>query len=295
MSVTSERIPHEGSQRNTGTLRLNVEQASYAYAGEGEGAPLFTLEATSFQARQREVVAILGPNASGKSTMLRLISGALAPLSGRVQLEGFETSSLDPRTRAQRIAVVQQESPLLFPARAWEYVLQGRYPHGRTLRFETPEDCAVAENALAQVGAAHLRDRSMDKISGGEKQRVILARALAQQPILLLLDEPTLHLDIGAQVDLLQQLRRLAEENRYTVIVVTHELNLAAEFADQVVLLHRGKCLRVGTPAAVYSKDLLEHVFEAPLEVEATPSGRPRVIIRGKRPEDAGSDSPREP
>jgi ABC-type cobalamin/Fe3+-siderophores transport system ATPase subunit len=295
MSVTSERISHGVARRDTGTLRLNVEQASYAYAGEGEGAPLFTLEATSFQARQSEVVAILGPNASGKSTLLRLISGALAPLSGRVQLEGFETSGLDPRTRAQRIAVVQQESPLLFPARAWEYVLQGRYPHGRTLRFETSEDCAVADNALAQVGAEHLRDRSMDKISGGEKQRVILARALAQQPILLLLDEPTLHLDIGAQVDLLQQLRRLAEVNRYTVIVVTHELSLAAEFADQVVLLHRGKCLRVGTPAAVYSKELLEHVFEAPLEVETTPSGRPRVLIRGKRPEDAGGDSPREP
>jgi iron complex transport system ATP-binding protein len=124
----------------------------------------------------------------------------------------------------------------------------------------------------------------MDKISGGEKQRVILARALAQQPILLLLDEPTLHLDIGAQVDLLQELHRLAEENRYTVIVVTHELNLAAEFADQVVLLHRGRCLRVGTPAAVYSKELLENVFEAPLEVEMTPNGRPHVLIRGKRP-----------
>jgi iron complex transport system ATP-binding protein len=281
--------PHEAAP-----VRLNVEQASYAYTGEDHDAPLFTLEATSFQGRQREVVSILGPNASGKSTLLRLISGTLAPLSGRVQLDGFETSRLDPRTRAQRIAVVQQESSLLFPARAWEYVLQGRYPHGRALRFETPEDCSIAENALAQVGAEHLRDRWMDRISGGEKQRVILARALAQQPILLLLDEPTLHLDIGAQVDLLQQLRRLAEQNRYTVIVVTHELNLAAEFADQVVLLHRGKCLRVGSPAAVYSKELLENVFEAPLEVEATPSGRPRVIIRGKRPEDAGGEGPRQ-
>ncbi len=292
--MTGDTLTSESARRDTATVRLNVEQASYAHAGEGQAAPLFTLEATTFQARQREVVAILGPNASGKSTLLRLASGALAPLSGRVQLEGFETSQLDPRTRAQRIAMVQQESPLLFPARAWEYVLQGRYPHGRTLRFETAEDCAIAENALAQVGAQHLRDRWMDKISGGEKQRVILARALAQQPILLLLDEPTLHFDIGAQVDLLQQLRWLAEENRYTVLVVTHELNLAAEFADQVVLLHEGKCLRVGPPATVYSKDLLEHVFEAPLEVETTPSGRPRVIIRGKRPDPAAESGTRE-
>lgn len=284
MSSASNSTALQNSLREAPPVRLNVEQASYAYAAEDQDAPLFTLEATSFQARQREVVAILGPNASGKSTLLKLVAGAIAPLSGRVQLEGVETNQLEARTRAQRIAVVQQESSLLFPTRAWEYVLQGRYPHGRGLRFESAEDAAVAENALAQVGAEHLRDRWMDKISGGEKQRVILARALAQQPILLLLDEPTLHLDIGAQVDLLQELHRLAEENRYTVIVVTHELNLAAEFADQVVLLHRGRCLRVGTPATVYSKELLENVFEAPLEVEMTPNGRPHVLIRGKRP-----------
>ena len=285
-TIAPVRAPAE-TRRGSAEIRLNVEQASYAYtAGERE-APLFTLEATSFQARQRELVAIVGPNASGKSTLLRLITGTLKPLSGRVQLDGFEASQLDPRTRAQRIAVVQQESPLLFPARAWEYVLQGRHPYGRGLRFETSEDCIIALNAMAQVGAEHLRDRWMDKISGGEKQRVILARALAQQPLLLLLDEPTLHLDIGAQVELLQQLRRLAEENCYTVVVVTHELNLAAEFADQIALLHRGKCLRVGSPAEVYRQELLGQVFEAPLEVEIGPAGRPRVVVRGKRTEGA--------
>jgi iron complex transport system ATP-binding protein len=289
MATTSAlRAPGESARRGSPEMRLNVEQASYAYtAGERE-APLFTLEATSFRAWQRELVAILGPNASGKSTLLRLLAGTLKPLSGRVQLDGFETSRLDPRTRAQRVAVVQQESPLLFPARAWEYVLQGRHPYGRALRFETSEDRTIALNAMAQVGAEHLRDRWMDRISGGEKQRVILARALAQQPLLLLLDEPTLHLDIGAQVELLQQLRRLAEENRYTVVVVTHELNLAAEFADQVVLLHRGKCLRVGPPAEVYRRELLEQVFEAPLDVELNPAGRPRVHVRGKRAQPEG-------
>ena len=277
--------PAEAPQEGAGDVRLSVEQASYAYAAAEREAPLFTLEATSFQARQREVVAILGPNASGKSTLLRLISGASSPLSGRVLLDGFETSRIEPRTRAQRIAMVQQESPLMFPSRAWEYVLQGRHPYGRMLRLESQEDIAIAMNALAQVGAKHLRDRRMDKISGGERQRVILARALAQQPFLLLLDEPTLHLDIGAQVELLERLRHLAEQNRYTVIVVTHELNLAGEFADQVVLLHHGKCLRVGPPAEVYRQELLEQVFEAPLEVEITAEGRPRVHIRGKRTE----------
>jgi iron complex transport system ATP-binding protein len=272
-----------GTPRATSDVRLSVEQVSYAYSANPSQAPLFTLEATSFQARSGEIVAMLGPNASGKSTLLKLIAGALEPLSGRVLLNGFVTHSLTPRIRAQRIAMVQQESRLLFPSRAWEFVLQGRHPYGRTLRFETDGDVSIARNALAQVGAEHLSDRWMDQISGGEKQRVILARALAQQPLLLLLDEPTLHLDIGAQVDLLHTLRRLAAENRYTVIVVTHELNLAAEYAGQVLLLQRGKCLRVGPPAAVYQRELLEQVFQTPLTVELGSSGRPRVnVLPGK-------------
>ena len=238
-------------------IRLSVEQVSYAYSANPAQAPLFTLEATSFQARPGEIVAILGPNASGKSTLLKLIAGALA----------------------QRIAVVQQESPLLFPARAWEFVLQGRHAHGRSLRFESEDDIIIAKNALAQVGAADLSDRWMDQISGGEKQRVILARALAQQPLLLLLDEPTLHLDIAAQIGLLDALRRLAAANRYTVVVVTHELNLAAEYADQVVLMQRGRCLRVGPPINIYQRELLEQVFQTPLTVELGSSGRPRVTV----------------
>jgi iron complex transport system ATP-binding protein len=220
---------------------------------------------------------VLGPNASGKSTLLQIISGALQPLSGRVLLNGFVTHQLEPRSRGQCIAMVQQESQLLFPSKAWEFVLQGRHPYGKSLRFESDQDVTIAQNALAQVGAEHLADRWMDQISGGEKQRVILARALAQQPLLLLLDEPTLHLDIGAQVDLLETLRRLAAENRYTVVVVTHELNLAGEYADQVVLLQKGKCLRVGAPASVYQRDLLEQVFQTQLTVETGASGRPRV------------------
>jgi len=272
------RTPGELSRAGS-EVRLSVEQVSYAYSANPTQAPLFTLEATSLQARPAEIVAILGPNASGKSTLLKMISGALAPLSGRVLLNGFVVHSLTPRTRAQRIAVVQQESTLLFPARAWEFVLQGRHSHGRSLRFESEDDVAIAKNALAQVGAAELSDRWMDQISGGEKQRVILARALAQQPLLLLLDEPTLHLDIAAQIGLLDSLRRLAVENRYTVVVVTHELNLAAEYADQVVLMQRGRCLRVGPPASIYQRELLEQVFQTPLTVEFGANGRPRVNV----------------
>jgi iron complex transport system ATP-binding protein len=276
------RTPGEPT-RSAADVRLCVEQVSYAYSANPSQAPLFTLEATSFQAKPGEIVAILGPNASGKSTLLQLIAGALAPLSGRILLDGFVTHSLTPKTRAQCIAVVQQESRLLFPTRAWEFVLQGRHAHRRALRFESEDDVIIAKNALAQVGAADLSDRWMDQISGGEKQRVILARALAQQPLLLLLDEPTLHLDIAAQVDLLHSLRRLAAENRYTVVVVTHELNLAAEYADQVVLMQRGRCLRVGSPATIYQRELLEQVFQTPLAVELGSSGRPHVTVLSER------------
>jgi iron complex transport system ATP-binding protein len=264
-------------------VRLKVEQASYAYAATDRSAPKFTLGPVSFEAQERELVAVLGPNASGKSTLLRLLAGMAKPLSGRVEINGEDVSSLDARTRAQRIALVQQESELLFALRVWEYVLQGRYPHGKRLRFESDEDCLLAGNALAQVGADALRDRWMDELSGGEKQRVILARALAQQPSLLLLDEPTQHLDIGGKLELLRRLRRLADENRYTVLVVTHELNLAAEFSDRIVLLHKGKCLRSGSPGEVYERELLAEVFEAPLEVEMRANGRPRVVLTGTR------------
>jgi iron complex transport system ATP-binding protein len=276
MSATSPAIPIDAL---IPSVRLKVEQASYAYAATDRSAPKFTLGPTSFEAGQKELVAILGPNASGKSTLLKLLAGIEKPLSGRIEVDGTEVSNLDPRTRAQRIALVQQESELLFPLRVWEYVLQGRYPYGKRLRFESEEDCLLAANALAQVGADKLRDRWMDQLSGGEKQRVILSRALAQQPSLLLLDEPTQHLDIGGKVELLRRLRRLADESRYSVLVVTHELNLAAEFSDRIVLLHKGKCLRVGTPAEVYERALLEEVFEAPLEVEIRAGGRPRVIL----------------
>lgn len=272
-----------GAARADERAGLVVEQATFAYSAAHRSAPTFTLGPVSFEAQTHALVAILGPNASGKSTLLRLLAGLTRPLAGRIKLDGEDVSALDGRTRARKIALVQQESELLFPLRVWEYVLQGRYPHGRRLRFESQEDCLVAGNSLAQVGAEELRDRWMHEISGGEKQRAILARALSQQPSLLLLDEPTQHLDIGGKVELLRRLRRLVEENRQTVIVVTHELDLAADFADRIVLLHKGKSLRAGTPAEVYEREVLEEVFQTPLEIEIRAGGRPHVLVRDAR------------
>lgn len=266
-------------------VRLFVEQASYAYSASAPTAPNFTLGPVTFSARQREIVGILGPNASGKSTLLRVIAGEVKALSGRVELDGKPPADLALRDRAQRIAIVHQESNLLFPLQVWEYVLQGRYPYGRRLRFENEADCLMAEKALAQVGAEHLTDGRMDELSGGERQRVVLARALAQHPQLLLLDEPTRYLDIGGKVELMRRLRRLSEENRYTAVVVTHEINLAAAFFDAVVLLQAGKCVAAGKPEDVYRRDLLEEVFQTQLEVEKSVTGRPRVILHGESEE----------
>lgn len=273
-------------------VRLVVEQASYAYSASAAAAPSFTLGPITFSARQREIIGVLGPNASGKSTLLRMVGGEAKALSGRVELDGKPPANLSLRERAQRIAIVHQESNLLFPLRVWEYVLQGRYPYGQRLRFENEADCLMAENALAQVGAQALTDRRMDELSGGERQRVVLARALAQQPQLLLLDEPTRYLDIGGKVELMRRLRQLSEENRYTALVVTHELNLAAEFFDAVVLLQAGKCVAAGKPEEVYRRDLLEQVFKTPLEVEKSQSGRPRVILRGETDTETGEADP---
>jgi iron complex transport system ATP-binding protein len=272
--------------------RLIVEQANYAYSATESSAPTFALGPVSFHAHRRELVSVLGPNGSGKSTILKLLAGILKPLSGRVLIEGAEASQMDSRLRAQKIALVQQESSLLFPLRVWEYTLQGRYPYGRRLRFETEEDCTLAANALSQVGAEGFRDRWMEQLSGGEKQRVILARALAQQPSVLLLDEPTQHLDIGGKVELLRRLRKLADENRFSAVVVTHELNLAAEFSDRIVLLQKGKCVRVGPPAEVYRRDLLEQVFETSLDVETSSTGKPRVLVRAGLEPDANASVP---
>lgn len=262
------------------TAAMEVRQLSFGYAN-------FRLHALSFAVRRGELLTIIGPNASGKSTLLRLLAGLLKPEAGAVLLNGEPVNALNHRERARRIALVQQESPLMFPIGVLPFVLQGRHAHRRALQFESAADLQIAEEALALTRTAHLRHRSMQELSGGEKQRVVLARALAQQPELLLLDEPTLHLDIGFQVELLRLIRQLARQQNYAVVLVSHELNLTAEFTDTALLLHQGRALRQGIPAEVFKRELLEQVFQIELDVFLHPdTGRPRVVVRGLEEED---------
>jgi iron complex transport system ATP-binding protein len=251
--------------------RLVVENVSHRYVH-------FELLPTSFEARAGELAAIIGPNGSGKSTLLEIASGHLKPASGRVLLDGEDLHRLPPRERARRVGLAKQETILLFSFQVREFVRQGRHPHLRGGLFESPEDDRWVDWALEQTDLKAFAGRRILELSGGEFQRAVLARALAQRPRLLLLDEPTANLDIGYQIEMLRLIRRLAASEKFAAVIVTHELNLAAEMADNLILLEAGRCLAQGRPQEVLKSDVLSRVFRTPVEVDRNPSsGRPRV------------------
>lgn len=238
----------------------------------------FALTPISLTARAGELMAIIGPNGSGKSTLLEILSGFMKPQSGRVHLDGQDLHHLPPRQRAQRVGLARQETILLFSFEVEEFVRQGRHPHLGHSLFETPEDDRWVGWALEKTCLQEFAHRRVMEMSSGEFQRAVLARTLAQRPRLVLLDEPTANLDIGYQVEMFRLLRQLARSEQFVGIVVTHELNLAAEMADYVVLLQGGNCLRQGKAEEVFDAELLSSAFRTPVLVDKNPSsGRPRV------------------
>lgn len=253
------------------TAALQVENVAFHY-------PHFELAPTSFDARAGELIALIGPNGSGKSTLLEIVSGYLKPFQGRVRLDGEELGRMASRRRAQRVGVARQDAPLTFSFVVRDFVRQGRHPHlGRRL-FESADDERWVEWAISNTRLEELAGRRVTEISGGEFQRAVLARTLAQRPRLVLLDEPTANLDIGYQIEMLRLLRRLAASENFAAVIVTHELNLAAELADRLLLLDAGHCLCQGPAEEVLQADLLSRVFQTPVLVDRNPSsGRPRV------------------
>lgn len=243
--------------------------------------PRVALHAVEFDVAAGEFVALAGPNGSGKTTLLRAILGLLTPDEGRVDLFGSPVANLSIRERARNVAWVPQDEALRDDVPLAQYVLYGRYPHHRPLDRETESDRALVERVLGEVGLA---DRAADgilSISGGERQRAILARALAQQTPLLLLDEPTSHLDIAHQLDLLSRVQRLSRTEGVTVIAALHDLNLAARFADRIVVLSRGRRVADGSPRNVLSEDLLARVWGVDAELAVDPrSGLPYLLPR---------------
>lgn len=204
-----------------------------------------------------EVVGVVGPNGSGKSTLLRTLYGALKPTAGLIQIDDTPVAAISPAGRARRIGVVAQEPPSGTPLTVADMVLLGRSPHRKGFERYTPADRALAIQAMRRVGVEDLARRGYEQLSGGEKQRVLIARALAQGTDHLLLDEPTNHLDIRHQHAILHCVRDLG----VTTIVVLHDLNLAARHCDRIVLLHHGEVLAVGAPYQVLTPALLESVY----------------------------------
>jgi iron complex transport system ATP-binding protein len=227
-----------------------------------------------------EVTALVGPNGAGKSTLLRSLNGQTARTSGAVMLDGQPIEKFNRRTIGRRVAVVAQEAELRFPVTVLEFVLGGRFAWGPNSGWgwETEHDLRVATEVLAETELTELSGRLMNELSGGERQRAVLARALATEASFLLLDEPTANLDLSHQATLLSLVRNRCDTRKTSALVVTHDLNLAARFADRVLLMRGGKAVRLGTPHEVLTPQLLHEVFDVEVLVDAHPiTGAPRV------------------
>ncbi len=249
----------------------------------GYGARTVVRDA-SFSAGAGEIVALLGANGCGKTTLLRVAAGLLVPSAGTVRVAGADPVALGPRETARRVAVLPQDSGPVFPLTAIECVLLGRAPWRPAFAFESEDDVTAARAALATVGAEAYESRSIDTLSGGELQRVHVARALCQGGDVLLSDEPTAHLDLAGQAEVWRLFVRLATERR-AIVVVTHDVNLAAQAAHTVVLLAPGTdgvttVRAAGAPRDVLTAEHLSAAFGTELDIVHGPDGTPHVRRR---------------
>ena len=243
---------------------VTLETTDLAFAYEGQTA----LAGVSLRAHPGEVVGVVGPNGSGKSTLVRILSGVLTGYGGSARVAGREVRGYPRRALARRVAVVPQEPAFSFPFTALEVALMGRHPHLAGLAFESERDIDAARKALDRCGAAHLASRPIQELSSGERQRVVFAKALAQEPGAFLLDEPASFLDIRHQVELYDVVRESAQRDGATVLTVLHDLNLAAEYCDRIYLLRAGRVEAEGPTAEVFTYDNLKRVFETEVYVD---------------------------
>jgi ABC-type cobalamin/Fe3+-siderophores transport system ATPase subunit len=232
------------------------------------------------EVRAGESLVLVGPNGAGKTTLLRLLTGLLQPRSGELAWRGQPYADLSRRELARRIAYVPQIRPSRVPLTVEEVVLLGRYPHLSAFQWAPrPEDFAAVDEAIRRVGVEDLRRRRVDELSGGERQAVFIAAALAQEAELLVLDEPTIHLDARHQSDLAGLLLRLASESGRTVVLATHDLNLASLLGDRLLALEAGRILASGRPAEILRPDVLERLFRARFEI-VRDGERPVTMLR---------------
>jgi iron complex transport system ATP-binding protein len=243
------------------------------------------LTGLNFQVNSGEFVGILGPNGSGKSTLLHALSGLLPPTGGKIILRDQHLGTITSRLRAQMLAVVPQSSDVRFPFTCLEIVLMGRYPHRRRLGSLTDEDLLWALNSMRRTTTDHLRERSVTEVSGGECQRVVIARALAQDPQILLLDEATSSLDVRKKLEIFTILKFLNETKNLTVLCAMHDLNLAALYCGRLMFIKDGGILQDGPTEEIFTPAILAQVYETPMEVIRHPvHQRPYAVMLPLKP-----------
>ena len=246
---------------------LQASHVSFAYRA---GAPL-VIDDVSVAIAPGELAGILGPNGSGKTTLLKMLSGTLTPSAGTIQFDRRPLSAWKRRDLARRIALVPQETHAPFDFTVLDIVLMGRYPHLGTFALEGPADLSIAKQALASTGTSAFEDRPFATLSGGEKQRVVIASALAQSPELLLLDEPTASLDLGHQLDVQLLLARLNSDRGVTMVLSTHDLNFAAALCRHLILLREGRVIAQGPTEAVLTPETVRALYGVEADVHRHP------------------------
>ena len=252
---------------------LEVRSLSVAYAGRP------VLQDVSFQLPAGQILGVIGPNGAGKTTLIRALSGVLPLAGGQVLVSARDLAALKPGERARQVAVVPQARNLPPAFTGWELVLLGRTAHLNWLGQTSRQDEERVQAALELARAGDLAGRRVGDLSGGEQQRLLLARALAQEAPLLLLDEPTTHLDLQYQIGLLDEIRQLVQQRGLTVVVALHDLNLVSRYADHVALLVEGRLRAFGSPLEVLNPELLCQVYRLPLQVlQGSVSGRPVIL-----------------
>ena len=256
------------------TALLTVKNVQFSY----DSRPV--LKGASFELESGAMVGLIGPNGSGKSTVIKLLSKVLRPTEGAVLFRGQDIDRMSPAELARHAAVVPQHPTVAFSFTGLETVIAGRYPHIGRFGFETERDLEIARHAMALTDTIHLCDRRIEEMSGGEKQRVFLARAIAQEPELLLLDEPTTHLDINHQIEIMDMIRKLHSDKNLTVLSVTHDLNLAAEYFETLLLLSEGTLVMHGAPSQAITEEVIRRVYGANVVVGKNPkTGAPHLAL----------------
>ena len=257
---------------------ISVNHLSHSFDGR------VVIDDLTFEVASGEFFIIIGPNGSGKTTLLKLLVGLLPLKNGHIHLLSKSLTKYTAKSLARQIAYVPQNVPVEFPFTVTQVVLMGRSPYLGVLGFESDEDLRLAHEAMTITDVAHLADRRLDQLSGGEQQRVFIARAICQQPNILLLDEPTAALDLSHQIRLMDLMERLKTEQGVTIVMVSHDLNMAAMYADQLLLISKGRIARNGPPNQVIDYDLLEQVYGCKLVVDQSPLGDyPQVHLVPRR------------